>query len=203
MQIKTSLLIEELLSLTEKSIRSVKVFKELDVNQLNFKKSMEQWSILECIEHLNLYGDYYLPEIQKRMLESNDSSTAEIFKAGIIGNYFANLMKVSNGKIKKMKAPQDKNPVNSALTITTLDRFLKQQELLKVLLNKGRSVNLNKIKISISISKMVKLKLGDTFRFYVYHIDRHIIQAENQLKNIDPGSSSKHEDVRLDVPSMK
>ena len=72
MQIRTSLLIEELLSLTEKSIRSVKVFKELDVKQLNFKKSMEEWSILECIEHLNLYGDYYLPEIQKRMLESND-----------------------------------------------------------------------------------------------------------------------------------
>ena len=179
MQIRTSLLIEELLSLTEKSIRSVKVFKELDAKQLNFKKSKEQWSILECIEHLNLYGDFYLPEIQKRLLESNDSSTAEIFKAGIIGNYFANLMKGSNGKIKKMKAPQDKNPANSALTITALDRFLKQQELLKALLNKRRSVNLNKIKISISISKMVKLKLGDTFRFYVYHIDRHIIQAEN------------------------
>lgn len=202
MQIRTSLLIEELLSLTEKSIRSVKTFKESGTGQLNFKQSKDQWSILECIEHLNLYGDFYLPEIQKQLLENKNSSPALTFKAGLIGNYFANLMKGSNGEIKKMKAPKDKNPLNSALTITTLDRFLKQQELLKTLLNSSRSVNLNKIKISISISKMIKLKLGDTFRFYVYHVDRHIIQAEKQLRNIEFGGLSEHEDVRLHVTDM-
>lgn len=196
MQIRTSLLIEELLSLTEKSIRSVKTFKELDNSQLNFKQSKDEWSILECIEHLNLYGDFYLPEIQKRLLGNKNSSPALTFKAGMIGNYFANLMRGSNGQIKKMKSPKDKNPSNSTLTVTTLDRFLKQQELLKSLLNASRSVDLNKIKTSISISTMVKLKLGDTFRFYVYHVDRHIIQAEKQLKNVEFGAILNHEDVR-------
>ena len=77
-----------------------------------------------------------------------------------------------------MKSPKDKNPANSALTITTIDRFLKQQERLKALLMQAKQVNLTKTKTSISISNLVKLRLGDTFRFLIYHIERHVKQAE-------------------------
>jgi hypothetical protein len=64
------------------------------------------------------------------------------------------------------------------LSITTLDRFLKQQELLKALLQQALEADITKIKTAISLSKFIKLRLGDTFRFYVYHIERHIAQAE-------------------------
>lgn len=178
MQISNNILIEELLSLTEDSIQSVKKFKELPVNQLNFKKSSNEWSILECIEHLNLYGDFYLPEIEKQILANKNNAETTIFKSGIIGNYFAGLMKVKKGEIKKMKSPKDKNPLNTELTITTLDRFLKQQELLKSLLHQAKTIDLSKVKTAISLTTILKLKLGDTFRFYVYHIERHILQAE-------------------------
>lgn len=178
MQISNNILIEELLNLTESSIQSVKKFKELPLDQLNFKKSSNEWSILECIEHLNLYGDFYLPEIEKQILANKNKTEPSIFKSGIIGNYFAGLMKVKNGEIKKMKTPKDKNPLNTELTITTLDRFLKQQELLKSLLYRAKTIDLGKVKTAISLTNIVKLKLGDTFRFYVYHIERHIIQAE-------------------------
>jgi len=183
MQVSNNLLIEELLSLTENSIQSVKKFKDLSVNQLNFKKSPDEWSILECIEHLNLYGDFYLPEIEKQILANKNINEATIFKSGIIGNYFAGLMKVKNGEIKKMKTPKDKNPLNAELTPTTLHRFLRQQELLKILLQRAKTIDLGKIKTAISLTSILKLKLGDTFRFYVYHIERHIIQAERQHNN--------------------
>lgn len=178
MQINKHQLIAELLALTEQSITVVKRFKTLSTNQLNFKNTVQQWSILECIEHLNLYGDFYLPEMQKQLLESTPKGNSEIFKAGVIGNYFAGLMKTENGKIKKMKSPKDKNPANSILTVTTLDRFMKQQELLKTILNQAQAVDITKIKTAISLTKFIKLRLGDTLRFYVYHIERHIMQAE-------------------------
>ena len=44
-------------------------------------------------------------------------------------------------------------------------------------LNNSRNINLNKVKTNITISKLIKLKLGDTFRFLTYHNERHIIQA--------------------------
>ncbi len=178
MQIQTELLLRELLDLTENSIHSVKKFKSLSPFQLNYKKSPTEWSILECIEHLNLYGDFYLPEMEKQILASKACTKSYVFKSGLIGNYFANLMKANNGKIKKMKSPSDKNPLNSTLTLLTLDRFLKQQELLKLLLDQAKSIDLVKTKTSISLSKFIKLRLGDTFRFYVFHIERHILQSE-------------------------
>lgn len=181
MQIKKEELISELLSLTEQAIVAVKKFKALNTSQLNFKNTTEQWSILECIEHLNLYGDFYLLEMQKQLLETTHKGDFPFFKPGIIGNYFAGLMKTKNGNIKKMKSPKDKNPANSTLSITTLNRFLKQQQLLQTLLNQASTANLIKIKTAISLSKFIKLRLGDTLRFYVYHIERHLVQAQKMI----------------------
>ena len=104
------------------------------------------------------------------------------FKSGILGNYFANLMEVKDGKITKMKSPKDKNPSNNHLSITTINRFLKQQERLVSLLNQCRSIDLTKTKAAISLTNLVKLRLGDTLRFYCYHIERHVFQAERALE---------------------
>jgi len=45
------------------------------------------------------------------------------------------------------------------------------------LLDSSRAINLNTTKTAVSISKWIKLKLGDTFRVVIYHNDRHIAQA--------------------------
>jgi hypothetical protein len=178
MQQDSNLLIDDLLALTEISTQRVKQFKSLSPEQLNFRTNHDQWSILQCLEHLNLYGDFYLPEIEKQILKHKHNGAGIIFKSGMIGNYFANLMKATNGRIKKMKSPKDKVPSHSDLTVTTIDRFLKQQELLKTLLNQARSVNLTRTKVPISLTRFIRLRLGDTFRFYIYHIERHVAQAE-------------------------
>jgi hypothetical protein len=178
MQEDSNSVIDDLLALSEKSIQQVKQFKSLSQEQLNFRTSPEQWSILQCLEHLNLYGDFYLPAIEKQILAHKHGGSNKVFKSGLIGNYFANLMKSTNGAVKKMKSPKDKVPAYSGLTITTIDRFLKQQELLKKLLNQARSVDLTKTKVPISLTRFIRLRLGDTFRFFVYHIERHVAQAE-------------------------
>jgi len=174
-------LINELLTITEASTAAVNKFRTLSVNELNYKKDDASWSVLECVEHLNLYGDFYLPEIEKRIALKKTASPSGTYKAGFLGNYFANLMKVQTGKIKKMKSPKDKNPAGSQLTATTLDRFLKQQALLTTLLNKALQTDLVRTKASISLTPFIKLRLGDTLRFFVYHIERHVAQAANVI----------------------
>ena len=177
MKINREELINDLLAMTEESSRRVMEFKNLTVKDLNYKENPEKWSVLECIEHLNLYGDFYLPEIERRILSQDTSTSQVVFQSGWVGDYFARLMKVNNGKLKKMKSPRDKNPANSALSITTLDRFLKQQERLKTLLELARKADLTRTRCSISLTPLIKLRLGDTFRFFIYHIDRHVLQA--------------------------
>ena len=86
--------------------------------------------------------------------------------------------------LKKMKTFKDKNPLNSNLTKDVIDEFLNQQIKLLDLLNKSRKVSLNKVKISISITTLIKLKLGDTFRFYINHMIRHMKQIERIERKI-------------------
>lgn len=183
MKIKNSLLIEELLAATAWSTHAVEKLKELGVDQLNAKSNPTEWSVLECIEHLNLYGNFYLPVIEQAMLSQKPDKIPGIFKSGFIGDYFVNMIRVKPGKIKKMSTTKDKNPLGSVLTLTTVDRFLKQQQLLKTLLEQASYVDMTKLKTPISITKMVRLRLGDTLRFMVYHIERHVIQAERTKRN--------------------
>lgn len=175
MQIQTDLLLQELCSITERNIIAAKDFRRLTPSQLNCKPSPESWSVLECLEHLNLYGDFYLPAIEQQLLNRELKPDA-IFRSGVIGNYFANLMKPDQKK--KLKSPADKRPSDSVLSVTTIDRFIKQQELLRTLLHRSLGANLTRIKVPISITKLIKLRLGDTLRFVVYHNQRHMAQAQ-------------------------
>ncbi|MFA6152616.1 MAG: DinB family protein [Chitinophagaceae bacterium] len=180
MRIIAKNLLRELSKITNQSNEAAQRFLQLPDEKLNHKNTAESWSILECLEHLNLYGDYYLPEMKNQM-DTSKSKAATDFKSGWLGNYFANSMKEKNGKITKMKSPKDKVPATSHLSKETIHRFLSQTEELVSLIKEAETKDLNKIRIPISLSKYIKIKLGDTLRFYLYHIERHIAQAERNI----------------------
>lgn len=190
METDNNTLINELLEITAASTAAARKFKTLPLSTLNFKEDDEKWSILECLEHLNRYGDYYLPELEKAITAKKAHEGDLKFRSGVLGNYFANLMKVKNGKMVKMRTPSDKNPAGSALNDVTIDRFIKQQEMLKSILERARTADMTKTKVPISLAKFMKLRLGDTFRFFTYHIERHIMQAEKVLEHQSAHMSS-------------
>ena len=173
---EAEVLINELVEITQQNMNDIQAFQSMTHQQLNLKASHDSWSILECIEHLNRYGDFYLPEIQSR-LEKSMHTASSIFKSGILGNYFAKSM-LPKEKLNKMKTFASMNPNNSVLDRSVLDTFIHQQEKLLDLLLKAKETNLTKVKTSISISKWIKLRLGDTLRVVVYHNLRHIKQAK-------------------------
>lgn len=182
MKLASKALLDDLSRRMTTAAATVKTYRDLPHSGLNFKPSPEKWSILECLEHLNLYGDFYLPEIERSIFSARESDE-RLFRPGVLGSYFAKLMQQDPArKGKKMKAPKDKTPAASELTVTTIDRFLKQTEHLHHLLQLAEKVDLTKTKTAISLSKMIRLRLGDTFRFYVYHVERHVAQAERTRK---------------------
>ena len=96
MKIKSTELIADLIKST-KNLKEIveEKFVHLSDSELNHKPNPDAWSITQCLEHLNLYGDYYLEAMENAMQKSNaDSKT--IFKSGMIGNYFANVMYQNN-----------------------------------------------------------------------------------------------------------
>ena len=59
--------------------------------------------------------------------------------------------------------------------------LLEQQHYLVDLLESAKSKNIGSIRTPISISRFIKLKVGDTFRFLIAHEQRHFVQIENVL----------------------
>ena len=170
-------LIRELTRKTDESIRRAESLKNLDTPSLTWRPDPKSWNILECLAHLNLYGNFYLPEMEKK-ISGSKSGPDPTFKSGLLGGYFAKSM-LPKRKLNKMKTFKDKDPLGAALDKTEIDAFIDQQRNLLQLLNRAGSVSLNKVKIEISISKFIKLKLGDTFLFYVNHITRHLKQIDH------------------------
>jgi DinB superfamily len=64
---------------------------------------------------------------------------------------------------------------------TVLDTFIRQQHELLELLELAKTKNIGSIRTPISISRLIRLKLGDTFRFLIAHEQRHFIQVKNTL----------------------
>lgn len=175
MKIESAKLIEELRKLTQEAKVHIAEFKNYSMEDLNYKSSETAWSILECCEHLCLYGKFYLPEIERQLM-GKQADPKKYFKSGRIGNYFVNMISASNSK--KIKATKNMDVTGSELNLSTLNQFIKQLEWLESLLEKAEKVDLNKVKTSISLTKLIKLRLGDTLRFLVYHNERHILQAK-------------------------
>lgn len=182
MKIESEKLIQDLVNRTQFNIDQVKRLSVLSLEKLNTRIRVDSWSVLECLEHLNLYGDFYIPEIRQR-IESSNSISKKYFKSGVFGNYFANSM-LPNEKLNTMKTFKDKNPIGNTLDKTTITRFISQQEQLLILLQKSKNIDLNTTKTAISISKWIKLKLGDTFRVVIYHNERHMVQVEKIMGDV-------------------
>ncbi|PTT36536.1 hypothetical protein DBR28_10910 [Chryseobacterium sp. HMWF028] len=179
MKISTAELVHELKERTRLHLEYAQTLTLKTEEELNFRASKDSWSTLECLEHLNRYGDFYIPEIN-RNISSAGKSSQSYFKSGILGNYFAKSM-LPKEKLNKMKTLKTMNPIHSQLNKAVVDTFIKQQEKMLELLEESQYIDLEKTKTSISISKLIKLKMGDTLRFVVYHNERHIGQIKRIL----------------------
>jgi hypothetical protein len=167
-------------SRTTRFINRAEELKLLPLEKLTRKDSPESWSVLECLEHLNLYADFYNPAIRSA-IENSKSVPTESFKSGWLGGYFAKSM-LPKEKFNKMKTFKDKNPIYASLDSAVIDRFIAQQNEFLTLLNQAEKVNLNTAKTPVTISKLIRLKLGDTFQFLVNHNIRHFEQLESAVK---------------------
>ncbi len=169
----------------------------LETNKLNAlspdilqkQPSNEGWSIAQILEHLNFYSRHYIKAIEEN-LHYNQTQTQEIFKPGWFGNYFTNMMKPSSdNKVKnKMKAMKNATPPPEVDEKVALDQFIDDQHVLLNLLQIAKSANLNRLRVPTSLTRLIKLKLGDTFRFFIAHEQRHMIQISNTLTQLTTGN---------------
>jgi DinB superfamily len=148
--------------------------------------SPQAWSANQCLQHLNQYGRYYLSTITKIMdlSPADPRASGKTFSSGWLGGYFIKMMETqANGHpARKMKAMKGYDAYSIVPSHEVIAEFIDQQETLIALLERAKKYNLETIRIPITLSAFVRLKLGDTFQFLVAHNHRHIQQATRALE---------------------
>ena len=150
--------IQQIIETTEQEVLN------LDSEIVQWKENPDSWSVLECYEHLNIYNRHYNIELEKALTYSSSPQT---FKSGWLGNYFVKMIAPSNEK--PIKTMNHVDPKGSTLTFQVVEEFLGHQRKLLQLLNVAKSKNLNPRKIRVEFLKLLKIKIGDGFRFVVAH----------------------------------
>jgi hypothetical protein len=147
-----------------------------------------KWSAAECLDHLNTYNRLYQPRIVVALEAAAQKGLTPVasFTSGWLGNYFTKIMqpKPDGSLALRMKSPANARPVAANLDhpqIIVTDFEAYQQQWL-VLLEQSQQTNLQQIKIATTISALLKLSLGDTFRFLIAHEQRHLLQAVRAVK---------------------
>jgi DinB superfamily len=178
-------LIENLLDQTEIILKKAIEWQLIPHSSFALRPTSESWSANECLQHLNSYGRFYLPAIESVLSRSEKRESSTQFSSGWLGNYFTKLMMPgTDGKPStKMNSPKDHAPKTIIESRLVISEFIDQQEKLLALLNTAKKFDLNTVKVGISIAPIIKLKLGDVFRFVIAHQVRHILQAERALSN--------------------
>lgn len=181
-------LLKALTERTAENLRVAESFLALPSDSLHQRPRPDAWNVLECLAHLNKYGDYYIAEIRKQIGATKHKGHQEKFTSSWLGNKFAAGMK-PGPKMRKITAMKSARPENFATQPDrpAIDEFIRQQKELLELLHLAKEVDLTKTTTGISITSLIRLRLGDTLRVVIYHNWRHVEQAQRALEAVAVG----------------
>ncbi len=153
---------------------AIKHYQNLPEQKLMQQPKPNSWSATQCLWHLNSYASFYYPLIENCI---NKTTTNAAFKPGWLGNYFVGMMNKLNSNYK---ASKQHIPLSNTNAHQTLATFINHQETLIIFLRQLEQSDLNQ-RLPTSISRFIKLKLGDILTFIIAHNNRHLLQANAAL----------------------
>ncbi|MFC5269411.1 DinB family protein [Adhaeribacter terreus] len=150
--------------------------KKLPLEKLNQKPANGGWSLLECLEHLNRYSNYYHPALEKAISSNFTVNTNPEITLTWIGKKSVEMISPKN--TKKHKTIKKMNPQGSVLQVSVVHGFLKNQQQLLSLLEKARQADLGKKAVPVEFFRLLKMNIGETLLFMVLHEQRHFLQLQ-------------------------
>lgn len=152
--------------------------------QLTTPEAQGKWNMLQCIEHMSLATELYIKNIGTILKASNLPPANQQYKGHWKGRMFAKMnAPKSGGEIPmKLKTFKTMEPLPTLDKEQTIQRFCEVHQQLIDIVNESRSVNIDKIKVATALGSMVKLRVGEAYRFILAHTQRHMTQLK-RIKN--------------------
>lgn len=166
--------------------RAKELAKGLTPLQLNWKPSQDAWSVGQCLEHLRLANEMYLPAIMdsltdRPLLEVQDI-TPGWFGAWFLRNYIE-----PSSESKRARAPKKIAP-DTRVDPHILDLFLTSNQAARELVRRASDYDVNRIRFKNPFIPVLRFTVGTGLEIVSRHQRRHLLQAERVKQATDfPG----------------
>jgi DinB superfamily len=167
--------IEEILQKGKEAKEKVKKeFSAITFEQLNWKPSVETWSIRQCLEHLMISHDSYFPELEKITTGNYRMNFWEKHSpfTGMFGRMFKE--QLTEQVKRKMKAPKKIQPQKSNKSLDLIQDYYKNLDIFLGYISNCSKVDIDK---TIITSPLLGIITYSALFFLVQHEHRHVNQA--------------------------
>ncbi|MFY0594064.1 DinB family protein [Roseivirga sp.] len=152
----------------------------LDERTLNMPEDVNKWSILQCLKHMSFAIEVYNKNVEKAFQSGKHNTPSEKYKSHWKGDMFTRLISPKdNGEVTRpMRTFSAMNPVQVLNAESVITEFFTLHEKFAELIKQSSEFDINKVKVNTALGPLVKLRLGDAFRFVIGHAERHLVQIK-------------------------
>ena len=148
----------------------------LSEEQLNWQPAAGSWSVGQCLEHLCITTEAYLPAIDA-VLEDKPDAPVEEIRMGWFSAWFVRTFVEPSPATKRVSAPRKIRPA-TRVGLSLLERFLASNKACRELMVRARSKDVNRIRFWNPLAPGVRFTVGTGFQIIASHGRRHLLQAE-------------------------
>ena len=151
--------------------------------QINTRPADGGWSVAECLEHLCVTAEHYLPLIDDALesAEANELRKQPPYKRSLLAAWLISQTEKVPPKLK-IRSPAAFRPVNQHGAEQIRHRFASFQVRLTEAAKRANGLDLGRIKVPSPVTSLLKIPLGQAFRFIAAHQYRHLWQADQVIK---------------------
>jgi hypothetical protein len=148
----------------------------LSPEQLNWKPAEDLWSVGQCLQHLYVANDVYLPAIANA-LDDRPPSPVQDITPGWLGRWFIRNYIEPSSRGKRARAPRKIAPAQQ-VDPSILDLFLRSNDAARDLVCRAGAYDINRIRFRNPFVPLLRFTVGTGLEIVWRHQRRHLLQAE-------------------------
>lgn len=144
--------------------------------QLNWKPAAGVWSVGQCLQHLYIANEVYVPAIA-RALDDRPPSPVQDITPGWFGRWFIRTYIEPSPHGRRAGAPRKIAPAPHADPFV-LDLFLRSNDVARDLVRRAGAYDVNRIRFVNPFVPLLRFGVGTGLEILSTHQRRHLLQAE-------------------------
>jgi hypothetical protein len=167
------------------------LFDGLPEDLLRRRPAPDRWSVVECLEHLNVTGAQLLPVLDRGIERARRKHWYAMgpSRYGWLETWFVSLAGRTEGPPRRrLRTPRLYAPGSEPVPSRVLPAFLELQSQLRNRARSAAGLDLARGRLRSPVTPLVRLSLGQWLALTAGHQERHLAQARRVRQELLVGS---------------